>query len=111
MTSAGAGEGDKGIGGSASVEVGLGIGMFTQTSPISLPDLFFSAACGHALRPGSLDFRCKVRITSRLETSSKSDRYIRYIQILYQIWMEIDIQKVHRLQQSGDVLATCSEQP
>ena len=95
MTSAGTGErdkADKGIGGSASVEVGLGIGMFfTQKSPnISLPDLFFSAACGHALRPGSLDFRCKVGITSRLQTSSNSDRYIRY----YQIWMEIDIQKV-----------------
>ena len=67
MTSAGAGDGrDKGIGGSASVEVGLGIGMFfTQKSPkVSLPDLLFSAACGHALRPGSLDFRCKVGIVS-----------------------------------------------
>ena len=60
---------DKGIGGSASIEVGLGVGMpFSgqKESKVSLPDLFFSAACGHALRPGSLDFRCKAMVASSL---------------------------------------------
>lgn len=55
--------------GAASVKVqrpGAGLGDFGGCSQSSsLAELLFTAACGETLKPGSLDFNCKVGLRFR----------------------------------------------